>query len=427
MVGPRASNADGGASVDSVRGSCRRCGGALPIQSLFCPFCATPTGDVPTPATSRTTEVPLVGPPQWTEGGVSGTAIARWDKPSWRRVPGGLAGAVIVVAIALLVTAALRNDDGREVDAAVVVAAASEAGSAPWDLVGKATTLEQLRRAGEAVPAAVGSVKSQLLEVDRVGDDATRRGVRSFLEAEIALLETVARLATLDGDQSDRWPAVAVAGREALRRVTAAAAVLPERIGTNAAAIVAEASSALPALEEALTAMSDRLSTWRAEVDGTRQARDSGRAALDAYAGPFRAQMERYGTLRGEVADYVAKMATTSFREDYDFFERARTRRHEVREAMSGFTAPEGVAASHARVNAVVDRSVGALDAAVAGLNESLANDVAYTMTEGWLRFEAESEDISDAWRAAVAAWDKAVADERARLDAIHDPPRPSV
>lgn len=428
MAGPRASNTDVGAtSRKAIVEFCARCGGALPAQARFCAFCATPTGDPRAAETDPTQELPVVVAPHQAGTDDLVVVVTSSGRQPRRRLPVALVTVGIVIAIALLTTVALRDDDRSAVDPAVIVAAASAAADTPWVLAGEATTLEQLRRAGEAAPAAIASVQSQLPEVGRVKDDATRLALSSFVEAEIGLLGALARLASLDEGQSDRWPDVAADGRNALRRVTASALALPGSIGANTETIGADASRALPRLEKTLTTISSRLGAWRAEVEKTSETRESGRAALEGYAAPFRAQMEQYGTLRGRVADYVATIVGKTYADAYREFEQAREDRQEVREALSGFTAPEGVAAAHAGVNAVVDRSVGALDAAVEGLQYSLAYGVPYATTEGWRRFQAESDGISEAWRAAVAAWDKAIIDERARLDAIDDPPRPSI
>ena len=389
-------------SVETIRETCADCGQALPLRARFCPFCAAPARAVQDP--TDTAELPIAGSPITVAPEPANPDVHRFGSAWFRLI--ALAGGAVVLVLAMLLAATLGKEAPAEVDAGTIAAAASEAGSGPFALAMSSARLEQVRRVGDTARAAVTAVRSQLPEANRVENNAERRGLVAFLQAELTLLETLERLAVLDEEESDRWPGLAVAAEEALERFTRAADALPDPVATVPDQIIDQAGRAVPIIGATLISMSDRLAEWRSAVETARRDRESGRISLEAYAGPFRAQMERYGALRGAVAEHVAKMATTSYEQDLRFFEEARRDRHAVREAMSGFTAPEVVGAAHSGVTAAVDRSIGALDAAVEGLRYALAFRIPYPRTAGWQRFEAESDDISDDWRAAVAGWD---------------------
>lgn len=399
------------------------CHADLPTQAHFCPYCAEPVREL-AQAVGQTAELPILTVPE--QPCVNTPAEGQPHRGSaGRRSLFVLSTACIALIVAVVITVVVSRDDRRTADAESMVGTAASEGAKPWILVTEAATARDLRRAGQAVPAAMALVESQLAEVSRLGDGDTRRAVRTFLDAELALLGALTPLADLDQEQSDSWPAIGEAGQVALDRLRSATTALPKPATATSAGIVAATTRALPHLRTTLDEMRGRITAWRTEVEKARAERKTGLDALDAYAGPFRAQMERYGRLRGEVAEYVSRIASTKYEDDYRFFSEARAKRNEVREALSSYTPPAGLAAAHAQINAVVDRSIGAIDEAVSGLSRSQARGESFRNTDGWKTFMSRSEEISAAWRNAV--WDKVVADERDRLNAIDDPPRPAI
>lgn len=425
MGAPRVSDANPDAPSDTPRsGACGECHAQLPAHARFCAFCAAPVGDPPSVG-DETSALPSVAVPVQPSVTTppSSAPVARVA----RRFSLVTAVAGVAVTVALVTTAVVSRDNRPTADPEAIVADAASKGATPWILARDATTMEAFRRTGEAVPASVAQVESELAEANRLRDADTRRAVRSFVEAELALLGALAPLAELDEARSEQWPAIGEAGRNALDRLRTAATALPKPARATAAGIIPAATQAVPHLERTLKDMSDRLAAWRTEIEKARAQRESGLAILETYAEPFRTQMKLYGELRSKAAGYVSGIADTRYRDDYAFFSEARAKRNEVREALSSYTPPTGLAAAHAQVNDAVDRSIGALDEAVSGLKRSEAGGEDYRATDGWTTFLSQSDEISAAWRDAVDAWDKAVAEERIRLNAIDDPPRPTI
>lgn len=397
---------------------CAGCGRLTPALARFCPYCAVAIAD----------DVEAAGEPEV----VAAEAVPEPPVAGQRRLRRSLiVGLVLAVTVGVAGGGGVLTQRGGEpgYDPAAGVVLVGDAVAKPWELAKRAATLAQLRAAGEAAASARGAIEGELAAVEEVGDAQLRGALRRAFSANLELLAVVAGLSQLDTAAADEWQQIAVDARAQLKELDVAVASITAVDDALAAdALVDPVSDGIGALELLLGTMSDKVAAWEAERVAVRAERQAAQAALDGYVSAFNVEIERYSGLRQELGNYIEGFANTTFNDDYAFFGAAVAKRQEVRGAMSALTPPPALVAGHTAVLGIVDASVSAVNDARRGLEQfQYEYYESWEFTPGWQSFTSKSNEISEGWTSAVSTWQKQVADEQARINALRDPAKPTL
>jgi hypothetical protein len=272
--------------------------------------------------------------------------------------------------------------------------------------------------------------------VAEVKDEEVREAATAVLDAQATAIESFAlTFADYGVANFRRWDRRATQMQARLDQLDAAQQDL--------AALGQEELTAtvdVPAAEEVLTDLGrlveDKRVEWNDWVEARNFALGSQAAAsfgLQQYAAPARSIMAEYQGLRDDLADWTAEIDTriVTVSEAYLEFGAAAEARRAVRNRFAALQPPPALSAAHSSLLGIVDEAIGAIDAAVEGLNIYL-NDPFYVYwdardTPGWQTFSSASDRITTQFETARAAWDTALTGEENRIQTSGIPPRPEI
>jgi hypothetical protein len=172
------------------------------------------------------------------------------------------------------------------------------------------------------------------------------------------------------------------------------------------------------------------LQQWKVEAGRVTANRTADLAALDAYAARVRPQLDRYAGLRKSLSSFTVRLENESmtFTQAYGGLSDAADQRQEVRSAIAVATPPQAVAGAHTGLLAIVDRAVSAVHSASEGLRQYQYGYYSnWAETPAWLTFQEQGRAITAGYADAVSAWEQQVNAERARLEALTAPAKPSL
>jgi hypothetical protein len=264
-------------------------------------------------------------------------------------------------------------------------------------------------------------VQASLTVVADAFDTAAVEGER--IAALIAILDGVAQLAPLSGDELEAWTTARPDVVQALAEVPAGDAAV--------ARLSVQGNGAVVAIDHLVSSAERRLHKWRTNKASILAAQQADRAALSTYAEQMRSQMSHYSDLRGETSDFIDHIqsgAYVTYDEVYTFLGEAESDRRFARDDMSRLTVPSAVATQHSSIVMVVDRAISAIQAAHDGTFD--AEWCAYCYwgdTPGWQTFTSESAAISTEYSTAIDAWEAAVTSAGDEIDRRQLPPMPRV
>lgn len=414
-------------TVPEAPAVCAACNELMAADARFCAFCGS----------ARVTEQPgaaapiaeaEVAPAEDVEAVELEPGDGSVKKPR-RRVRYLLPIGVLLV-VAVTAAAFLLRDTEPPYDLDATMTQLATQSEAVWEQADRASTLGQLVAAGEAAEQAsttLGALRPELVEVGNTDD---RRAAEAAFAAQIAALDAVAVLATLEAEQVADWPDVAAAIQATVEPLTLAEADLVARDLPSSPRLAADVAATAERIEVSMASIEDKLESWAAEVERINADKFFQKAALDEYTKAFRAQMERYAGLRSSLGDLTYQLVNGSgmFSTAYADLGAALAQRREVHAAMSALVPPSGLVPAHTAIVSAVQDSTGAVQSAITGLEE-FQWDWYYTLdsTPGWLAFQRASEQVGNAYNGGVGAWDAAVAAEEARIAGIKTPAQPAV
>ena len=397
------------AGQESLRRYCTACGAPSEVSARFCGGCGLALDETsPTAGAAASSPAAEVGPP---------APVAR-RRRSWL-MPAGIGLAVVLVG-AGAAGVVLMNQPHPE-DA--VLAEAAVAAEGLLEDMQAAQVTADLRAVAEDVDAAAEPVTDVLVTLNPA--DGSAQALAGMDEVFSALTG----LAGIDADTLEVWPQV----RDDLD--TALDALPGEVEGmdpvTDAGAQAIEATDLLMADAE------QTLADWQASVEAAEAASQDNAAAAEAlteYDNAVQGQLRTYNSLRNDTSSFVDLVESpdsyVTWEQGYDAMSAGAQARREVRDALNAIPVPDGVAAEHARLVAMVEDAAAAMDAGYSGLSEADAcwfNDCYYADTSGWQTFRQESARITGEFAAADSAWQSALAGLRAPLGDVTATEKPVV
>ena len=354
-------------------------------------------------------------------------ALEEQDFSEWPAVSEALATALEALAasqaqLGRADSAAMSDavfDTGAAVSAVEAVVASAMADNAMADVTSvisaasTAAMLDDLTSAGAeaAVTATELQTALSLLESSRAADQT-----KAALAAEAAFLGELSSLQGLAEDTLERWSEIDAALANQGAEMLAAAALPP----AEAAAAASDLRAMRSNIDDVVGTAERKLDAWHGRVRRAKKEIAAGNAALTEYSAAFQTQLDRYGDLREATAGFTERIRTerVTFGEGFDFFYAGVEQREAVRTSMNELSPPDAMRPAHLALLAVIDDAIAAMNAAIAGTSEAqYCYFCSYKDTEGWLRFQSESERITDTFSSAVESWTQAVRTERANLD----------
>lgn len=411
--------------------------------------------------------VPAAAPPGGLTPVVDGpSALASPSSSSNARpVLIGVGVVVVVLALALGAFVALKGDDEqtaaapsgpKPVKPATLLDAASEEASAAYEKLDGATQLAQVNQAGTDAEAAGKAVDDLLSEVDLVASPAARTATRAALEETQGVLGAFAQLKGFDGAIPNHWVIISASVDEhadalddSLDRLAELKAYSPEEDPID------QIEDAQAGLDSSLGSINAKLADWQKQVEAVTADKAARLAALDDYTGAVQPLIDRYSGLRRDFQDFVNSlddpMSPVYFDDALNFFSSAASDRQSVRQSLAAITALAALTSPHQQLVSVVDTAVGATNDARSGVQQYMYNGysgcyddtydpylydefvepsysfLCYKQTPGWQTYMDKSDQITGSWTAAVDTWKQAVDKERAAIEAVPMPARPSV
>jgi len=439
----------------SAAAECSSCGHLGPEDSAFCPKCGTsldvaaegaeteledqPAAILELVVADPTEEVPAILPLQQvrtdeetTDASVEVLEPEGAAKRSWLRSRRGIWTASIgslVLALALAAVAFVATR-GESVDFAAGLTSAMAELDTAVEAAGEAENLAELSEAAATAEAASSEIALTQVVFESAG--ASERSVAStaVLRGVQSVLEEFAGLSEVEIDSASRFGALTERLERPLEDVNRAISSLNTtglEVGLEAGPINKAAESADEIVEAAAAAFKD----WETATADVRAKQEGDRTALASYEAAVRAQSSTYAGLREDLGSFIRRVdsgVTTSFTEGYETFAVARTKRQAVRTSLASATAPDSMAAAHAELLAVIDRSIDALESASEGLRQyeqDYWGYMTYKDTPGWKTFSSRSDRISGEWPTALAAWESRLGESSAAIDAVELPPKP--
>lgn len=295
----------------------------------------------------------------------------------------------------------------------------------------RAATLAQINEASGAAERSGQEIDALLEDLPRITSPAARTATETALKSTRAILTSFAALKGFDGGNDVQWVMVSTAAEDEADAREDATDRLVE-LGAYEAEedVLEQLDSTIDQVDARLGAIAAQLSTWRTQVKQIEADKAQRLAALDAYAESVRPLLDRYSGLRRDAQDFVDRVDTVgaTYDEAYSFFESAASQRQSIRTSLATLTPPAKMAASHSGLLAVIDTAIGAVNDAAAGVRQDeFSYFTYYKDTPGWQTFESKSDQITGAYDSAVGVWNDAVDAERAEIEAIPLPPKPTV
>lgn len=271
--------------------------------------------------------------------------------------------------------------------------------------------------------AEIDDVIAKAEELDGETGDVIDAGRRSALEnivvAQLDYFSELDRLSELPSAEAQ--PSEYVRARELAGEVEA----------TFAQAKRYDATLEVPAISPSpLTAVLSDLAAYRKEVLKERaRAREINkeRAAELAEVNAFTDQLDgivsRYSSARGELSEWIDNVDQygSSFNAAYSKLDQQVELRNQLRSELAALTPPDPFGADQAALLAVMDRAVTATQDAYRGIEEFQFDFnyryLYYYDTPGWRSFEAQTDEISDSYEAALAAYESRKTDVVKRLE----------
>lgn len=241
-----------------------------------------------------------------------------------------------------------------------------------------------------------------------------------------ALVTALAPLSRIDGESTGAWKSVRQAVSTAVGAVVAAG-------GGSTSGLRTELPAALASVDGVLKTADAKMADWKAAHAAAAEARKDDSAELASYVDFFRTQTKGYEQLREDLSAFFDRVedpnAGVTYYEAFGFLSQATQDRQSVRDVLNGTSVPDEVRAEHDAVVAVVDRAIGAVQAAYDGASQ--ASDCIeycyYRDTPGWEVFQTQSEKISKDYAAALRAWDAASAAAKTTIAKRPLPAKPEV
>jgi hypothetical protein len=282
-------------------------------------------------------------------------------------------------------------------------AVAGMASQATDELLGQAADVRHT--ADVRAVASDAAVTAETLDAARAGvDSSSAEGKR--LAATTEVLDELAALSSLNGDNLEVWSRTQAPLESALSRLSAE----DDTLVASAAG-----DKAVSALDRLVRQAEETLAEWEASYDAAVQQRADDLNTLDDYAAGMRAELETYDGLRADTSDFVDRIedpgSFVTYNEAYNEFSQGSLDRMDVRDAMDALTVPGEVQSAHDRLLDVVDDAIAAMDSAYSGLFDAqwCTSSCYYRNTPGWQTFSDESDRITSEFDSATGAWEAAV------------------
>ena len=271
-------------------------------------------------------------------------------------------------------------------------------------------------------------------EAVAVPQAAPRAALISLLAGEERYLVELERLGSLEPEtllagQLGRARELAAAGESDYQR---AAGLLPS---DQAVAAAADFELSPAGLERVL---SERRSAWigyektLAQVRQVNRQRAAQLARMQTFTGRLDGVIARYSNSRSELADWIEKVNLygASFGEAYQVLAQQSDRRRQLRSELAALAPPTVYTGHAAALLSVIDRAIDATEAAARGISEYQYSDYyegysSYDQTPGWLSFEQQSNEISDAYSIALAEYEQTKSTITTRLTKKLTTPQP--
>lgn len=156
------------------------------------------------------------------------------------------------------------------------------------------------------------------------------------------------------------------------------------------------------------------------------------RTELQSYRAEGDSILDSYINLRNDTADFSDEIRSggVSYGMAFDYFGGGESDRRDLANRMQALNYPDGVAAEHAHMVAVITAGAVAMNAAYDGVDETYeCNDnpwgydfCDYRDSSGWQRFQSESDRITGEFDTARSQWTSTIDD---RLDSLTLQERP--
>jgi hypothetical protein len=437
------STINGGGQTPPPKLHCGGCGRRFADHQAFCAGCglARPPAVTAEPPVSAeaglarmpTATLPLIPPvlPVSTHPvSPAGPAVP----PTRRHRRRALIAGIVVLAVAAAGSGVLLTSrDGAAYDLDASLARADQALSAPADKLLRADKVAAIRAAAAAADASTDDVAHELGTLSQVSDAQQRSAARETLEAESELLAAWAGLVKLADGSPDGWTALAAPVADATETWEKAR----DRLATTGLASVTPSlrrtvTKASQQTGDYLTASAATLSSARAETARVMADKTDRLGALGAYSAAAHQEVNAYTNLRKYLADSVGDIESgrMTYSEAYKTLNTAKVGRATVRDALSGLSPPAAVEEAHQGLVYAVATAASAVSSAFDGLLEFQRYSSYYgsvTATQGWKDFQSASNGITATWSSSVSAWERDLASETSRLNAITAPPPPAV
>lgn len=281
--------------------------------------------------------------------------------------------------------------------------------------LGSAANTAAVREAARTSAMETAAVEASLPSVGPGSAEAER------LEVYSTVFPVLGRLAVLDADHLDAW--AALRGPFLTETARAGAELKSASLGQAAANNIDRL------VRNGKTALAD----WKTRYNTAVEDRAQDSRALKDYRSQMDGQLSTYSALRGELSQWVDKVAApdsyVTYDEAYDVLGRAASDRYTVRDKMNSLTVPPQVMSAHRALVSVIDDAISAVDAGYEGASDSnyCVTSCYYRDTPGWRRFSAESARITQAYQDAQRAWEARVSAADREIDRRPLPKEPVV
>ena len=367
----------------------------------------------------------------------------------------GVAAAVLLVAGAITAVAMSGPDEAakkpigpKPVAPAVPLRAGETAMTESLSYFDTATTLAAVDAAGVKALTGIATIDRQRDDVSRIKSPAAKDATQKALTHEREILVALGGLKGYTGENIQRWILLSAAADNGAGALQLQLDRLSElHAYTPKAQLVDEVAATRSTIDGNLRAIDTKLTAWKTETARVQAAKTAELTALDSYASGVRAQAARYSSLRKSMQDFVDRVDTSvvTFDEAYSTLADASSQRSDVRANLAAINPPAAAAAAHNGLLSVLDTAVSAVSDATDGIRQYQSSAyydssyycdsyycdpsyrVYYKDTPGWQTFVSKSDSITASYDGALRAWESAVAGERARINAIALPPKPSV
>lgn len=284
-----------------------------------------------------------------------------------------------------------------------------------------ATTTADIRAAVEPAAESAEAVSAA------IAADPSDSAAKQALLAQESLLLAMASLVNLNADTLATWAETEATMVAALDELAAAEGLPVAELDENGAPAVRTVSEVVADGQAAMTAWQAQV----AQVQAQTAANQAAVAALDAYIPAVQGVLGRYASLRNQTGSFTARVRNggVTYAQAYQAMSNGASARRALRSELASMTVPEGLAAEHNRLVAMIQSAAEAMDAGYNGIEDS---DYCYTTcdydeTSGWRQFQSESDRITGEFGDAEAAWTAKADQIRANAGEVAAPPKPEV